>query len=67
MLLSKFGMTLGMAVGMAENNWYDQSKKYFKEALIRLETLAPGKERDNLRRLVLHLMNRAVDRNKMVC
>lgn len=67
MILSEFGMALGTAVGMAENKWYDQAKKYFKEALSHLDKLTLGKERDNLRRMVLHLMNRAVDSNKMVC
>lgn len=65
--LSKFGSALGMALGMAENQWFDQAEKYFKEALKFLDTLTPGLDRDKLKSLVLHLMVRSAESRKMVC
>ncbi|MCL6610934.1 MAG: polyprenyl synthetase family protein [Peptococcaceae bacterium] len=64
--LSGFGSAVGMALGMVENEWPDQAEKYFREAMAHLEMLAPGSDRENLRGLVMHLMNRVVDSKKMV-
>ncbi|MHB8918043.1 MAG: polyprenyl synthetase family protein [Desulfocucumaceae bacterium] len=65
--LSNFGSALGMAVGMVENQWFDQAEKYFKEALMLLDNLTPGKDRDRLKSLVLHLMVGSAESRKMVC
>jgi len=65
--LYKFGFSLGMAVGMINNEMYDQADSYFKEALFSLESLTPVKNRDDLKGLVLFLRNTNTDSRKMVC
>ena len=65
--LYKFGFSLGMAVGMINNEMYDQADSYFKEALSSLESHKPGKNRDDLKGLVLFLRNANKDSRKMVC
>ena len=64
--LSDFGRTLGMAFGMAESQGYDQAIKYFKDTLLHLERLNPGKGREDLRELVLYLLKTVTEDKKMV-
>ncbi len=65
--LSRFGHSLGLAVGMKEIKRLDQADAYFNEALSHLDRQTPGAERDNLKNMVLYLMDKNIDNRKMVC
>ncbi len=65
--LYNFGHAIGMAMGMARGEWHEHAGAYFSEALACLETLSPGKDRDNLRSLVTYLKGMSADSIKMVC
>lgn len=66
-VLFDFGHALGMALGMAEIGRADQAEIYYNKALLRLDLLAPGKNRDNLENMLLDFMGKNIDREKMVC
>lgn len=65
--LSKMGLSLGMAIEMADVQHTDQADSFFKEALSHLDHLIPGKGRDNLRGLLLHLMDKNSGDKRIVC
>lgn len=65
--LSKMGLSLGMAIEKADVQQADQADTFFKAALAYSEQLIPGKGRDNLRCLLLYLMNKNSGDNRMVC
>ncbi|MFZ5644397.1 MAG: polyprenyl synthetase family protein [Bacillota bacterium] len=65
--LYKFGFSLGMGVGMARFEVYEQADVYFNEAQSFIEYFPPGKDRDDLKDLVVFLNGRIKERQKMVC
>ncbi len=65
--LYNFGHAMGMALGMAWGEWHEQAGAHFSEALSCLEMFSPGKDRDNLKSLVVYLKAMSAQNNKMVC
>jgi len=65
--LYRFGFSLGMAVGLAGADMYDLANAYFNEAFSILELFKPGKDREDLRGLVVYLSRVTKENRRMVC
>lgn len=65
--LRRFGYSLGMAIGMSEIKRCDQAAVFYNDALSHLDRLPPVVGRNDLKNMVMFLMDKHIDSNKMVC